>query len=271
MKQARSETLQADRTPKKRASFACDAAFDVPRPLAVEKLRHRAVLHDADQRDRQTARQPKPKRKPKLNLTSVQAQRCTVLTAHLILSDGWPPKLNTRNSAPRRRQLDKMHAAFGKLALLRLTFPELDSLPLRSEELAALVRALVNVRVPALLLPDSSYTVDVQRGQDGSTHAHMVTPASALLPEHLAWVLAARHGPGGGCELDSLAHGVLMLDSPLDRLKVAQYVTRFPDGRADVFGTDTYLDAVEDELKRLQTAARRAPRLSWEVNLQRSL
>ncbi len=266
-KQATNETFQADKTPhQKHASLVVTAAFVLPSP-SVEKLRHRGILFGADQSDKQAARQAMPERQEKFSLTPAQTQRWPLYADYLARHNGWSPPLLTRKPGPRRRQFDRLFAACGSLAFLRLTLPELDCWPLRSDDLPAFARPLLKSRVPDLLLPDSSYTVDLQRG--GNTHAHIVTPASALLSEHHAQVLAAKHGPGGGCELGSLSHGVLMLDSPINRRRVARYVTRFPDGRGDEPGTEAYLDAIEDELQRLQTATKRAPRLGWECNLQR--
>ncbi|WP_188974395.1 hypothetical protein, partial [Deinococcus aerolatus] len=160
-------------------------------------------------------------------------------------------------------------AAHGPLVLLRYHLDELNEWPLRSDDLPDEARPLIVRSAAELLRPGTPHTVNLQRGATGRTHWHPVAPLAGLWPEHAELVTAARHGPGGGCELlDGLAHGTVMWPAPVNRSIVAWYVTRHPDGRLDYPGTPDYLDALEDELRYLATRVSTSKRMGWEVRVR---
>lgn len=226
---------------------------------AHDVLRTRAVLHEGHRRD-ELARRSR-KHQP-LTLTLEQARRCPRLAAHLTAHDGWPPSI-TRSSAARLLDLNALHAVHGSLVLLTVNLDVLDDLPLKSSAVGTLARSMTACFLEELAQPGVPYTAAAQRGEHGGTHAHLTPPLTHLHPKHAALVLATRPGPGGGCDLlDGQAHGVLIRNSLRDRRKVAAYLSRDPEGRLDLPGTDAYLDALEEELER-KAHGHRSPRLSW--------
>lgn len=241
----------------------------------AELLYVRGVLREADLRDEQAARNlDRQSKRQRLDLTPEQASSCPLLASHLAQSGGWPPSI-TRSYSARLRHLNALYAAHGTLVMLRRDLQQLDQWPLRSPELPTAARPFIERFADKLLLAKPSYVTDIQRGGLGGTHSHMVTPLACIKPKYAAFINAAKHGRGGGCELLSgKAHGVVILNAAENRLKVARYVKRHPDPRFDHPGTPDYLDALEDELS--HTAARAlihkppsAKRLGWEVGVRR--
>ena len=220
-------------------------------------LRTRAVLHEGERRDKLARRGRKHQ---PLTLTPQQQQRRPLLTVHLAAHDGWPPKI-TRDHLPRLKALNAMHTKHGPLVLLTVALDSLDALPLKSRELVELALSILDCALDELAQRRVPHTASIQRGSCGGTHWHLVIPLAYLRPEYAAVITAARAGPGGGCDLlDGQAHGVLMLDAPSNREKVARYLSRDPDARLDEPGTVAYLNALEEELTR-KADGHRSPRL----------
>jgi hypothetical protein len=227
------------------------------------------VLYEGDRRDEQYARSRKGRKHPPLMLAAELLEGRPLLAKHLPTCDGWPPKI-TRRSNTVLLNLNAMFTAHGPLVLLRIALDPLDAVPLRSPEMGSLARDLLPAYLAALLLPDAPYACSIKRGVYGLTHCHLVTPEAFLAEPHASLVNAAPHGPGKGCDLlDSVAHGVVILDTPKDRQRVAVYISRHPDERLDTPGTLAYLDALEEELKHREElklkveGAVAAARLSW--------
>lgn len=225
----------------------------------------RQVVHVRARLDYGTS--PRRKRE-RVTLSPALAPAYPLLSRHLDTHDGWPPPV-TRSAAARIRHLDALYAAFGPLVLLRLSLPALDALQLHSREMSSAARDLVDDRLVFLVLSGAVYTVNLQRGADGGIHAHIVVPL-AFLEESCGQVIAAApHGPGGGCDIHhAVAHGVMIRSTKTDRVKVARYVSRHPDGRLDDPTSTAYLDALEAELHR---KAQRLPRvqLGWKRRIPR--
>ena len=240
-------------------------------------LEHRAVLRNALRNDKLSVRSKQQARKhPPITLTLGQARRYPLLASYLDAHGGWP-NLPRRRAGPRLAQLEAMHKAYGHVVLLTVALPDLNGLPLDSRELADAARCLLPQVLADLLDPDApytGYTSDLQRGGLGGMHAHVLTPLEALLPELQAQVWAAPHGPNGGCELlGSLAHAVVICNTPANRAKVARYVSRGSDSDLDdPSNLPAYLAALERRLDRLtrQRAGTFTPgRMSWEEGVRR--
>ncbi|WP_194165427.1 hypothetical protein, partial [Deinococcus terrestris] len=171
----------------------------------------------------------------------------------------------------RLRHLNGMYDAYGPLVMLRLSLPALDAYPLYSKDMSTRSRAAVLSVMRDLSGKHTVYTSDVQRGEQGQlqagTHAHPVTPLILLPDDYRDRLQAAPHGSGGGTELPRhAAHGVVILPTADDREAVARYVTRHPDGRLDNPNSPVYLQALEDELRRL--AQKNQPvKLGWSKNV----
>lgn len=220
-------------------------------------LRIRAVLHEGERRDKLARRGRKHQ---PLSLTPQQQHRRPLLTVHLATHDGWPPKI-TRDHLARLKALNTMHTKHGPLVLITVGLDSLDALDLKSRELVELALSILDCALDELAQRRAPHTASIQRGTCGGTHVHLVIPLACLRPEYAALITAARAGPGGGCPLlEGEAHGVLMLDAPSNRERVARYLSRDPDARLDEPGSVAYLDALEDELTR-KAAGHRSPRL----------
>jgi hypothetical protein len=231
----------------------------------TDRLRERAVLHEGERRDEQYARTKKGRKHQRTLLSAevLEEKGFPLLAQHVTACNGWFPPI-TRSSTSTRRNLDAMRAIHGPLVLLRLRFGMVDALPLKSPEVRDMVRELLPVYFDILTLPDAPYTCSVKRGACGTTHAHLGLPLAFLAEPYASLVNAARHGSGGGLELlGDLVHGVVILDTPQDRARVATYLSRDPDERFDVPGTLAYLEAHEEALKRKVEGALAAVRLSW--------
>lgn len=198
-----------------------------------------------------------------------QALRWPTLARWVANHDGWPPSV-ARSSAARLRHIQAIRAAFGPVVLLRLKLPELNSFPLKSAATAAGARRAAKVHLARFgggLLP-AAWTVNVQSGEHfGGTHAHILLPLASLTSSWAALIDAAPHGRGGGLELDSIAHAVVVGAVAADLKRVAAYLSRDPDGRLDTPGTDAYFDALEAELLRKASKVR-SVRLGWESGLK---
>lgn len=251
------------------ATLTTSTSTSTTRTKRREQLRDRAVLREATVRDAATARaaqtaRPGRKHQP-LALTDEQGVHYTALAAHLKAHAGWPPSI-TRNHTPTLRCLEIMYAV-GPLAMVRLSLPDLDALPLKSRELATAARAAVEAVLPHLCACSGLYTVAVKRGKHGGTHAHLVLPVAYLNATDRARVKAAPHGINGGMLiLNGNAHGVQITDHPTDRARVAAYLSRDPDERLDDPTSAAYLDALEAELHRKATNPKRV-RLAWNAGI----
>jgi hypothetical protein len=223
----------------------------------TDQLRNRAVLHEANLRDRAALRAQRQPRDRRLNLALEQATAYPRLAHHLDTHGGYAPPIS-RSSAARVRHLHAFQARYGPLVLLRLSLPALDALGLHGGEMSQSARRLVDRRMLSLAPATAPFTVNLQRAS--GTHAHIVIPLAFVLEPFRELIDAAPHGRGGGVDLPGpAAHGVVMGDSRADRERVAGYVSRHPDGRLDTPGTTDYLAALEDELQRL---ALKLPRVS---------
>lgn len=219
------------------------------------ELRERAVLYEADVRDR-TSRLSR-KHQP-LVLTPDEAVNYPMLAAHLATHDGWPPSI-TRSSEAALADLDAMHELRGSLALLTLSLDSLDSLRLKTPELAQLARDIVAEYVSELLRCDAPYRIAVQRGATGHTHAHMVVVLADMRSEHREILEANQQAYLLGGQAEARVIG----NSPTDRARVATYVSRDADARlGDPTNREAYLTALEEKLVSHHL---RSPRLSWSV------
>lgn len=229
---------------------------------AQQDLRTRAVLHEGKLRDRQSKRS----KERRIDPPPCELETRPHLAQYLEANGNNPPDTR-RGAADRTRHLHVMFEQRGSLVFLRLTLKALDEYELHAPELPRLVRDILDDKLWSLLENDAPYTVDVHRGAEGITHAHLVTPLACFLSYYRQLIDAAPHGIGGGVELPfSAAHGVVMGDTVQDREAVAAYVRCHPDGRLKEHGTPAYLDALEDELMRKQ-AGQRMGRLGWTVGL----
>lgn len=229
-------------------------------------LRVRAVLFE-DSKARQVKTRGR-KHEP-IFFDADQALRWPTLALWLVNNANWPPPV-ARSSKARLRHIQTMRATFGHVVLLRIKFPELDCFPLKSAATAAGARRAVEAdlkRFGGGLLP-AAWTVNVQLGEHfGGAHAHILLPLTSLAPSWAALIDAAPHGRGGGMELDSRVHAVVIGKATADLKRVAAYLSRDPDGRLDTPGTEAYFDALEAELLRKAAKARRV-RLGWESGLK---
>lgn len=235
----------------------------------TDQLRHRAVLHEGKRRDEQHARSKQGRKHQPLMLAAELLEARPLLAKYLATHDGWPPKI-TRRSNTMLLNLDAMHAAHGPLVLVTFKFHMLDGYSLYSPWLLVRARALVKACFDRLAHPKAPYTAKIARGACGLTHGHHALPLAFLAEPYASLVNAAPHGPGGGCDLaNGFVHGVVILDTPKDRQRVAAYISRHPDERLDTPGTLAYLDALEDDLRRKEElrlkveGAVAAGRLSW--------
>ncbi len=238
----------------------------------TDQLRHRAVLHEGKRRDEQHARSKRARKHQPLVLTAEQLETHPLLARHLATHDGWPPKV-TRRSNTMLLNLDAMHTAHGPLVLVTFKFHMLDGYSLYSPWMLGRARALVNACLDRLALPKAPYTAKIARAACGLTHGHHALPLAFLPEPYASLVNAAAHGPGGGCDLvgNGFIHGVVILDTPKDRERVAAYISRHPDERLDTPGTLAYLDALEDDLRHREALRLKvegaAGRLSWSCNV----
>ncbi len=235
----------------------------------TDQLRHRAVLHEGKRRDEQHARSKRGRKHQPLMLAAELLEARPLLAQYLATHDGWPPKI-TRRSNTMLLNLDAMHAAHGPLVLLRIKLVRLDPYPLYSPKLLNGARIRIVCYLGIFAHPDAPRTCKIARGVCGGTHTHHVFPLAFLAEPYASLVSAAPHGPGGGCELaNGFVHGVVILDTPKDRERVAAYISRHPDERLDTPGTLAYLDALEDDLRHKEAlklkveGAVAAARLSW--------
>lgn len=196
-----------------------------------------------------------------------------LLLAHLAAHRGWPPPVG-RDYRPKQQQIGILREAFGPLAFLRFDHRTCDHLPLKSEKLRDRVRrkseSWLRLIAPAL----QAYIYAIQRGgQFGFTHEHLVLPLQHMTKRHQQALLEAQRGAGGGCILIDgrlpvgAIHGVIMGESAEDDERVSRYLSRDPDGRLDEPGTPSYFDALEAELRRLESR-QRSPRLSAAPGVQ---
>lgn len=235
------------------------------RHRANAALRDRAVLWEGQRRDELFERSRKH---PRIYLTAPQKRHLHQLTAHLSANKDWPPKI-TREPTARLEALDAMFDEDGPLVLLTVSLDTLNALPLKSQELKELAVSIIDCALEELAHPRAPHTASIQRGICGGTHVHLGIPLGHLRPEYADLICAARHGPGGGCLLrDGEAHGVLMLDPPENREKLAWYLARDPDARLDEPNDGIYLDALEEELTR-KASGHRSPRLGWTRGVRR--
>jgi hypothetical protein len=150
----------------------------------------------------------------------------------------------------RIRRAEWLFSEHGELVFLRLSLPDLDGLPLRSEATRQRARELVAARLKGYAPGLGAHDVAVQRGKHGGTHAHVLLPLAALAPLLRRAAAKAPAGCGGGVEPFAGVHVVRVGDSPEDRAAVAVYMGKDPDGR---FGLEDpshpdYLAALEDLL-----------------------
>lgn len=233
---------------------------DHSRQKTRDRQRTRAVLREGELRDRQYSR---AKKRLRLDLTPDEASARPLLAQHLEVSGNFPPNTK-RSAASRTRQLHAMFDAYGPLVFLRFALPALDAYALHDKDLPALARDALSDKVWGLVDNDAPHTVDIHRGAEGGTHAHMVTPLCFILDESREQVDAAPHGIRGGLELSYFAgHAVVMGNTSKDRERVAAYVRCHPDARLKEPGTPAYLDALEDELRR-KGEGLRFGRLGWD-------
>ncbi len=229
-------------------------------------LRVRAVLFE-DSKARQS--KTRGRKHGQIFFDADQALRWPTLALWLVNNANWPPPV-ARSSKARLRHIQAMRAAFGHVVLLRIKLPELDCFPLKSAATAAGARRAVEANLTRLgggSLP-AAWTVNVQAGEHfGGAHAHILLPLASLTSSWATLIDAAPHGRGGGLELDSRVHAVVLGKTALDSERTASYLSRDPDGRLDTPGTAAYFDALEAELLRKAAKARRV-RLGWESGLK---
>lgn len=239
-----------------------DTLTTLERPKS-QQLRTRAVLYEADRADDHAQNQRGRKHQPIL-LALVNPDRWPLLAAYLLKHqskigyDGWPPGI-TRSSAARRKQLDRMHAAHGPLALVRLTLLDLEGFPLKSPELKAAARVQVDNLTAELLRPRTCYSLSLHRAS--ATHAHMVNPVSGLLKPYSDLLVKARPGTNS-LVLEGRAHVEQIVDSEADYARTAQYLSDDPNSHLRDPNGPGYFDALESELLRKATQ-QKTVRLAW--------
>ncbi|GAA5501588.1 hypothetical protein Dxin01_01324 [Deinococcus xinjiangensis] len=218
---------------------------------------------EISRRIREELRPHKPyKNDRRLTLTPAQSHEYTFTAARLEGHDGHLPKFG-RDHTARLRQLKRMTAKYGQLSLVTLYLDMLDAMPLRCPELARAARVEVRGIARHVFFRGIPYTVDIQRGIWDGTHAHVITPMTALI--EVDRVRSA--GRDGWIIGEGLGHAVAMGLTAKDLEKVARYICRAADARLSDRTAADFLDSIEDELQRL-AMGQESPRLSWEKHVR---
>jgi hypothetical protein len=229
---------------------------------ALDKLDQRFSRREAQLRDKQAWRSSCRQRRT-LRLPQAVAKAHPLLAAHLVAHNDDLPSTQ-RDCSGRTRRLEAMRQAHGQLVLLTICLPTLAAVPFHSAGLARRAKLLTTTAVQRLTIGPCALEAAIQRGgRYEGVHAHVCLPLAALRLDFRTLVEVAPSGPGGGWALTSLWHGVEIRDTPTDRLKVARYTGRHPDGRFGLHVHDpARLLAFEELLMRRQTG-RDEPALTW--------
>jgi hypothetical protein len=229
---------------------------------ATDKIDQRFSQREAQLRDEQAWRSSCRQRRT-LRLSQAVAEAHPLLAAHLVAHGDELPKVQ-RDCGGRARRLEAMRQAHGQLVLLTICLPTLAAVPFYSAGLARRAKLLTTTAVQRLTTGPCALEAAIQRGgRYEGVHAHVCLPLAALRLDFRTLVEIAPSGPGGGWALAAFWHAVRIRDTPTDRLKVARYTGRHPDGRFGLHVHDpARLLAFEELLARRQTG-RREPALTW--------
>ncbi|AZI45368.1 hypothetical protein EHF33_20880 (plasmid) [Deinococcus psychrotolerans] len=231
---------------------------------ATRILDSRLSAHEGKRRDEQAARARQSKNRW-LAPTAVQEETLPHLCHYLMTHGGWLPSVPRGNPQARVKRLEAMYSAHGPLVLLTTELHSLNCLGLQTVALARRGKSRTMTMLKKLTVSACPFDAVLQRGGffEG-THSHVVLPLSFFNAEAQALLLAAPRGSGGGCQLKSGVHGVVIGDTSQDRQRVAGYLNRHPDGRLYLpLHRSECLAAYEELLLRRKRKVRSKVRLAW--------
>lgn len=169
-----------------------------------------------------------------LVLTPGERSEYTFLAA--VLELGWRLRLEKRPAKPTIEDLRKMRRK-GRLVWLRLRHPSMNGGNVADPEDRARLEAVSKKEVAAWMGrhargvgPD--FICAPHWDDDGAAHSHTALLFDALSKKLQKLVLAAPSGRGGGVEIDTKTHLVLIGDTDEDLQRVGGYMCHFPHAAA---------------------------------------
>lgn len=213
-----------------------------PQPASL-RLRIRAVLQDADHRDKTTARQMAVRRAyiptPIHILNPEEAEQHDFLA--LLRDKDQEPTCGPGNSKTQRKRLRRMRQQFVRVTFIRLNVPGFSAQDLQNDEGRRTVMIAAKKVAETFLAvygrQVTSLSAIVEHAPIRGMHIHMAVPHCQLSAPFQASVEAAAladllSGERKGFELSDNVHAILLGDTDADMDRVAVYMSKYPDARA---------------------------------------
>lgn len=242
-----------------------------PRAQAQARLRDRAVLHDAEQRDNLYARIRNAPHMPRAPHRLTPAQGLVFTFLAQAQAAGQQPRCEPRSPKALINRLLRMWQENGPLVMLRLSHPQFDgySLFIAADREAIVsgsqwaVTGLLGVHGKGV----KAITAVVERGCLGMTHTHFVVPLRGLSSLLKAELLAAPRGKGGGVCYTPDMHAVIVGESAEDLQWLGRYLSKFPDQRAQLPNDDpAHLAMLNERAEQMNCAADQGKiKLTWHT------